>query len=110
MAEIDSDGSGELDFGEFLAWWQKQDPEAQRQLMLLQGVNFDDLDRLTDRGLWRLVSPRASRFNSTIYAYLRRTPDIVPSFKCQSALFGTSSFNQHEPLCFVGFPRIYLPT
>ena len=43
MAEIDSDGSGELDFQEFLAWWQKQDPEAQRQLMLLQDVNFDDL-------------------------------------------------------------------
>jgi hypothetical protein len=43
MREIDTTGDGELDFDEFLVWWQKQDPEAQKQLMLLQDVNFDDL-------------------------------------------------------------------
>lgn len=43
MDKIDSDSSGQLDFDEFLAWWQTQDPEAQRQLMMLQDVNFDDL-------------------------------------------------------------------
>ena len=43
MQEIDKDGSGEVSFEEFLAWWQKQDPEAQKQLMMLQALNFDDL-------------------------------------------------------------------
>ena len=43
MQEIDKDNSGEVSFEEFLAWWQKQDPEAQRQLMMLQALNFDDL-------------------------------------------------------------------
>jgi hypothetical protein len=43
MLEIDKDGSGEVEFEEFLAWWQQQDPEAQKQLMMLQDLNFDDL-------------------------------------------------------------------
>jgi len=43
MAAIDQDGSGEVEFGEFLAWWQEQDPEAQKQLMMLNELNFDDL-------------------------------------------------------------------
>jgi uncharacterized membrane protein len=43
MQEIDKDGSGEVEFEEFLGWWQKQDPEAQKQLMMLQDLNFDDL-------------------------------------------------------------------
>ena len=43
MDDIDSDGSGQLDFKEFHAWWQTQDPEAQRQLMMLQECNFDEL-------------------------------------------------------------------
>jgi hypothetical protein len=43
MFDIDVDGSGEVEFAEFLEWWQGQDPEAQKQLMLLQEINFDDL-------------------------------------------------------------------
>ena len=43
MAEIDEDGSGEIDFDEFLGWWQSQDPEAQQQLAMLMDLNFDDL-------------------------------------------------------------------
>jgi uncharacterized membrane protein YgcG len=43
MAEIDKDGSGEVEYEEFLVWWQGQDPEAQKQLMLLNELNFDDL-------------------------------------------------------------------
>ena len=43
MAEIDEDGSGELDFDEFLGWWQTQDPEAQKQLEMLMDLDFDDL-------------------------------------------------------------------
>eukprot|EP01047_Picozoa_sp_COSAG01_P092468 COSAG01_NODE_23832_length_803_cov_1.051355_1_plen_57_part_00 len=41
MFEIDADGSGELDFGEFLKWWQKQDKDAQKQLMQLSELNFN---------------------------------------------------------------------
>ena len=43
MAEVDADGSGELDYGEFLVWWQQQDQEAQDQLMKLSAINFDFL-------------------------------------------------------------------
>jgi hypothetical protein len=42
MADIDSDGSGEVDFTEFLQWWQMQDPEAQNQLRLLHQVRVCD--------------------------------------------------------------------
>ena len=31
------------EYEEFLAWWQAQDPEAQKQLMMLNEMNFDDL-------------------------------------------------------------------
>ena len=41
MAEIDADNSGEVSFEEFLEWWQRQDPEAQKQLMMLNSINFD---------------------------------------------------------------------
>ena len=40
MAEIDLDGSGELDYDEFLDWWQSQDQLAQEQLMKLQALDF----------------------------------------------------------------------
>ena len=43
MAEIDKDQSGELDFNEFLGWWQRQDPEAQKQLEILRGLQVDEL-------------------------------------------------------------------
>jgi hypothetical protein len=43
MNAIDLDGSGEVEYEEFLAWWQAQDPEAQKQLMMLNEMNFDDL-------------------------------------------------------------------
>jgi Ca2+-binding EF-hand superfamily protein len=43
MRAIDSDGSGELDFGEFLRWWQTQDAQAQKQLLLMQQVDFSVL-------------------------------------------------------------------
>jgi hypothetical protein len=33
----------QLDFEEFLGWWQQQDPEAQKQLQLLQEMSYDDL-------------------------------------------------------------------
>ena len=36
MAEIDSDGSGEVSYEEFARWWAKQDPSAQQQLTLLE--------------------------------------------------------------------------
>ena len=41
--QVDDDGSGYLDFDEFLVWWQNQNPEAQKQLELLMDLNFDDL-------------------------------------------------------------------
>ena len=43
MAEVDLDGSGELDYGEFLQWWLAQDKEAKEQLMKLSSINFDFL-------------------------------------------------------------------
>eukprot|EP01048_Picozoa_sp_COSAG05_P015844 COSAG05_NODE_1961_length_3777_cov_28.309407_3_plen_419_part_00 len=43
MQEIDKDGSGELDFKEFLAWWERQDPEAQKQLQILHDLHVDEL-------------------------------------------------------------------
>ena len=43
MAEIDKDQSWELDFKEFLGWWQRQDPEAQKQLEILRGLQVDEL-------------------------------------------------------------------
>ena len=32
MSEMDGDGSGEVDYGEFVEWWKKQDPERQKLL------------------------------------------------------------------------------
>jgi hypothetical protein len=43
MTALDTDGSGELDFDEFLQWWLAQDTEAQKQLMQLQQLSFADL-------------------------------------------------------------------
>jgi hypothetical protein len=43
MRQLDRDGSGEVDYREFLVWWQQQDPDAQAQLNALADLNFDDL-------------------------------------------------------------------
>ena len=43
FAEIDRDGSGAVDWGEFWLWWQSQDPAAQAQLLLLNELSFDSL-------------------------------------------------------------------
>ena len=37
MAELDSDGSGEVDYTEFVGWWQRQDSESQRLIEQQQG-------------------------------------------------------------------------
>ena len=44
MGAMDSDGSGEVEYNEFLEWWVRQDPEAQRQLRLL--TSLGDFDKL----------------------------------------------------------------
>ena len=44
MSAMDSDGSGEVEYNEFLEWWVRQDPEAQRQLRLL--TSLGDFDKL----------------------------------------------------------------
>ena len=41
MSEMDGDMSGEVSLPEFEAWWDKQDPEAQEQLLLLDDISFD---------------------------------------------------------------------
>jgi Ca2+-binding EF-hand superfamily protein len=43
MSEIDTDNSGELDFSEFQKWWLRQDPEAKRQLAIINEIDFDEL-------------------------------------------------------------------
>jgi hypothetical protein len=40
MTELDDDGSGEISFDEFIVWWQKQDAEAQQQLIALNALDF----------------------------------------------------------------------
>ena len=40
MTELDDDGSGEISFDEFIVWWQKQDAEAQQQLIALNALVF----------------------------------------------------------------------
>jgi hypothetical protein len=43
FAVLDADGSGDVTWSEFFAWWQSQDPAAQAQLMLLNELSFDML-------------------------------------------------------------------
>jgi hypothetical protein len=41
--ELDTDESGEVSFDEFMAWWQRQDVEAQQQLLALKQLDFSSL-------------------------------------------------------------------
>ncbi len=47
MGAMDSDGSGEVEYNEFLEWWVRQDPEAQRQaainVLLSQDETYADI-------------------------------------------------------------------
>ena len=43
VAEMDADGSQEVDLDEFTRWWARQDPAAKEQLKLLEELNFDEL-------------------------------------------------------------------
>ena len=43
VAEMDADGSQEVDLDDFTRWWPRQDPAAKEQLKLLEELNFDEL-------------------------------------------------------------------
>eukprot|EP01052_Picozoa_sp_SAG31_P038571 SAG31_NODE_5179_length_2697_cov_2.142802_3_plen_265_part_00 len=40
---MDKDGDQTVDFDEFVAWWESQDPKAREQLRMLEELNFDEL-------------------------------------------------------------------
>jgi Ca2+-binding EF-hand superfamily protein len=49
FAEMDKDGSGEIDFDEAFVWWESQDPEAQAALQeSVKAMKFE-LDELAVR-------------------------------------------------------------
>eukprot|EP01043_Picozoa_sp_COSAG02_P092879 COSAG02_NODE_29449_length_569_cov_0.736170_1_plen_106_part_00 len=50
FAEMDKDGSGEIDFDEAFAWWENQDPEAQAALQESVKAMKYELDELAVRG------------------------------------------------------------
>eukprot|EP01050_Picozoa_sp_SAG11_P005780 SAG11_NODE_420_length_9631_cov_12.805558_5_plen_524_part_00 len=45
MAQLDTDASGDISFGEFELWWERQDPTAKAQLELLAELNFDEFEK-----------------------------------------------------------------